>query len=168
MYLPDGLKTGTPELSCGQIILVMSGLLNRRSYTAATTSDETKEQSWMMVCVMDDGDTARIICGLGPKIVDARAHFPKSCCCSVDMASRPSGSSHGVLKEKLSLESSLSHGRKTLPPMRDERARVAVSLAVSGGGAAHDGPGDAIKVAGRGAGGVTEAVGRVAATRGAT
>ena len=48
-YFPAGLNSGTPLRSCGKMILVISCLRNLRSYAAAITSDETNEQSVMIV-----------------------------------------------------------------------------------------------------------------------
>ena len=43
--------------ACGYKILVISCLRNLRSYAAAMTRDETKEQSVMIVCVIVSDET---------------------------------------------------------------------------------------------------------------
>ena len=96
--------------TCGKMILVISRLPCRRSYAAAITSEETKEQSVMMVCVIEYDETSTIICAVPRTICEGRAHLPKCAFCSPLSASRPSGSSHGVLKWKGSRCPSPSHG----------------------------------------------------------
>eukprot|EP00962_Isochrysis_galbana_P023687 scaffold7167_cov62-Isochrysis_galbana.AAC.1 len=100
----------TPEveadLTCGWRMAVISFLRNFLSYAAAMTSDETKLQSVMIVCVMVRGDTRKIMVG-SPRMKEAgRAQPPKLAFCSLLRGSKPSGSSQGTGKPKRSWECS--------------------------------------------------------------
>ena len=76
-------------------MFVMSCLRKRRSCAAAITSDDTNEQSVMIVCVIVSADTRKIIFGSPRMNSDGRAHRPKWSRCSLFSASVPSGSLHG-------------------------------------------------------------------------